>query len=144
MIFSELSVLSKKGGFVMTDAQIFQLFGLAYLVMGIGGVIKRDAYIKLMDDFSKSMGLLFVTGLLTITVGFIMVTFHNVWVMGWTVIITIFGWIALIKGIVILMFPGFYFRIFDSMKKRKMMMRIYPIFVLLIGVFLLLLGFGVF
>ena len=127
----------------MTDAQIFQLFGIAYLVMGIGGVIKRDAYIKLMDDFSKSMGLLFVTGLLTITVGFIMVTFHNVWVMGWTVIITIFGWIALIKGIVILMFPGFYFRIFDSMKKRKMMMRIYPIFVLLIGVFLLLLGFGV-
>ena len=128
----------------MTDAQIFQLFGLAYLVMGIGGVIKRDAYIKLMDDFSKSMGLLFITGLLTITVGFLLVTFHNVWVMGWTVIITIFGWIALIKGIGILMFPGFYFRIFDSMKKRKMMMRIYPIFVLLIGVFLLLLGFGVF
>jgi hypothetical protein len=128
----------------MTDAQIFQLFGLAYLVMGIGGVIKRDAYIKLMDDFSKSMGLLFITGLLTITVGFLLVAFHNVWVMGWTVIITIFGWIALIKGIVILMFPGFYFRIFDSLKKRKTLMSIYPIIVILISIFLLLLGFGVF
>lgn len=127
----------------MTEAQIFQLFGLAYLVMGIGGVIKRDAYIKLMEDFSKSAGVLFLTGLLTLTVGFILVTFHNVWVMSWSVIITIFGWSALIKGILILMFPGFYFRIFDSMKKKKMLMRIYPIFVILIGVFLLLLGFGV-
>ena len=127
----------------MTDAQIFQLFGLAYLAMGIGGVIKRDAYIKLMEDFSKSAGILFLTGLLTITVGFIMVTFHNVWVMGWTVIITIFGWSALIKGILILMFPGFYFRIFDWIKKRKTLMRIYPIFIILISVFLLLLGFGI-
>ncbi len=127
----------------MTDAQIFQLFGLAYLAMGIGGVINKDGYMKFMEDFAKSAGLLLITGLLTITVGFIMVTFHNIWIMGWTVIITIIGWIALIKGILILMFPGFYFRIFDLMKKSKMLMRIYPIFVIIIGVFLLLLGFGV-
>lgn len=127
----------------MTDAQIFQLFGLAYLAMGLGGVINKDGYMKFMEDFAKSAGLLLITGILALILGFLLVSFHNVWVMGWTVIITIFGWITLISGILNLMFPGFYHKVSDAMKKRKMLMRIYPILVIIIGVFLLLLGFGV-
>jgi len=127
----------------MTDAQIFQLFGLAYLVIGLGGVFKKDAYMNLMDDIVKSPAIFFITGVLTLILGFLLVTFHNVWVMGWTVIITIIGWITLISGILNLMFPGFYRKVSDAMMKRKMLMRIYPFFVILIGVFLLLLGFGV-
>ena len=127
----------------MTDAQVFLLFGLAYVVMGLGGVISRDSYKKIMDDYAQSPALLFFTGLVTLTVGFLLVTFHNDWVMDWTVIITIFGWSALIKGVMILMLPSIYISISNSMKKSQMFMKIYAVLVLLIGVFLLLLGFGV-
>lgn len=127
----------------MNDSQIFQLIGLAYAAMGLGGVLSKDSYLRLMEDFANSPALLFLTGILTLVFGFVLVVFHNVWVMGWPVIITIFGWIALFKGIWILAFPGFYAYINGKMKKVAPLMRGYAVVVLLIGVFFLLLGFGV-
>ena len=37
--------------------------------------------------------------------GFLIVNFHNVWVWDWTVIITVLGWLALLKGILLLLLP---------------------------------------
>ena len=36
-----------------------------------------------------------------------MVSYHNLWVNDWRVIITIVGWIALIKGALLLIMPGY-------------------------------------
>ncbi len=127
----------------MTDAQIFQLFGLAYAAMGLGGLIKKDIYKKVMDGYADSTALLLLSGLLALTLGFLLVTFHNVWVMGWTLVITIAGWLALIKGLMILALPGFYTDISNSMRKNPKFMRAYAAFVLLLGIFFLLLGLGV-
>jgi hypothetical protein len=127
----------------MSDAQIFLLFGIAYAAMGIGGLISGDSYRKLTDSFASSPGLLLVTGLLAVVAGFLLVAFHNVWVMGWTVLITIFGWLSLVKGVLILVFPGFYAALSKSMGQKRTLMRVYPIVVLVLGVFFLLVGFGV-
>ncbi len=96
-----------------------------------------------MEDFANSPALLFLTGILTLVFGFVLVVFHNVWVMGWPVIITVFGWIALFKGIWILAFPGFYEYISGKMRMTTPLMRGYAAVVLLIGVLFLLLGFWV-
>ena len=127
----------------MNDSQIFQLIGLAYTAMGLGGVINKDSYRHLAEGFANSPALLFVTGLLTLVIGFVLVSFHNVWVMGWTVLITIIGWAALIKGIMIFVFPGFYMYISKKMEVNLRFMRVYAGIVLAMGVFFLLLGFGV-
>lgn len=127
----------------MSDEQIFQLFGLVYVAMGLGGMIGKDSYKKLLENYAGSPGLLLVTGLLTLTAGFLLVTFHNVWIMGWTVIITVLGWLALVKGVLTLTVPGFYAAISKSMQKNRTLLRVYPVVVLLLGVFFLLLGFGV-
>ncbi|MBN2224707.1 MAG: hypothetical protein JW765_08560 [Deltaproteobacteria bacterium] len=127
----------------MNDAQIFLLIGLAYTAMGLGALLSKGLYKRLLDDFVDSPALLFLTGILTLVLGFVLVVSHNVWVMGWTVIITIFGWLALVKGFMILAFPGFYGYIGSKLKMSGAFMRVYPVIVLLIGVFLLLLGFGV-
>ena len=127
----------------MNDSQIFQLIGLAYTAMGLGGVINKDSYKHLVEGFAGSPALLFMTGLFALVTGFLLVSFHNVWVMGWTVIITVFGWIALFKGIWIFLFPGFYAYVSDKMKVSVRFMRVYAGIVLAIGVFFLLLGFGV-
>jgi hypothetical protein len=39
--------------------------------------------------------------------GLLIVMFHNVWVGSWEVIITILGWLALLKGVVLLVQPEF-------------------------------------
>lgn len=127
----------------MSDAQIFQLIGIAYAAVGLGGLINKNTYNRLIEGFVDSPALLFVTGILALVMGFVLVAFHNVWVMGWTVIITLFGWIALIKGVMILVFPGFYNYLSRKMKMRASFMYAYAASVLLIGVLFLLLGFGV-
>jgi hypothetical protein len=127
----------------MNDAQIFQLFGLAYVAMGLGGLVTRESFKKVIDGYIDSPALLHLSGLLALTLGFLLVTFHNVWVPGWTVVITIGGWLALVKGLMILAFPGLYSRVSNSMKKSPRFMRVYAGFVLLLGVFFLLVGFGV-
>lgn len=127
----------------MTDAQIFQLFGLAYAAMGLGGLIKKDAYQHVIEDYAGSRGLLLLSGLLALTLGFLLVAFHNVWVVGWALLITIFGWLALIKGLMILAFPGFYTGLSGRMKKSPGLMRVYAAIVLLLGVLFLVLGFVV-
>ncbi len=127
----------------MSDAQIFQLIGLAYTAMGLGGLFSKGSYKRLIEGFVDSPALLFLTGLMALILGFVLVVYHNVWVMGWTVIITIFGWLSLIKGMMILTFPGFYASISGKMKMSTGLMRGYAVFVLLIGVFTLVLGFVV-
>ncbi len=127
----------------MTDAQIFQLLGLAYTAVGLGGLIKKDAYKRIIEGYADSTALLVSSGLLALTLGFLLVTFHNVWTMGWSVIITVVGWLVLIKGLMILIFPGFYAGASNSMRKSPRLMRACAACILLLGIFFLLLGFGV-
>jgi uncharacterized protein YjeT (DUF2065 family) len=89
----------------MSDSQIFQIFSLAYLAIGIGIFINPDFYKKMLSGFMENPATLYLGGLMALIIGFLIVTFHNTWTMDLSVIITIIGWIALIKGIVILIFP---------------------------------------
>lgn len=127
----------------MTDAQIFLLLGLAYVVIGLRGFIDKEPYKDLMDGYANSPALLFLTGLVALTVGFLIVTFHNEWSVSWSVIITIFGWLALIKGVLILAFPRFFLKMSGAMQKGRRFFKAYALFVFLLGVLFLLLGFGV-
>jgi len=128
----------------MTDAQIFQLFGLVYAAAGLGGLLTKVGSLQnLLEEFSKSPALLYLSGMMAVVVGFLLVTFHNVWALDWTVIITVIGWISLIKGLVLLSLQGMYAKIFDFMHKQTTFLKGYSVFVLLIGVFFLVLGFVV-
>ena len=89
----------------MTDAQIFQVLGIVYLAVGIGMLINPDFYKKLMSEFSENPPSMYLSGLAAIVIGYLLVTYHNIWPNDWPVIITIFGWVALIKGLFLLLLP---------------------------------------
>jgi hypothetical protein len=57
------------------------------------------------ESFERSQGLTFTSGFFTLVFGMVLVTFHNLWVKNWIVLITIVGWMALLKGIMLIMFP---------------------------------------
>lgn len=50
---------------------------------------------------------IFSWGIFATVVGFLIVSNHNTWESSWVVLVTITGWIALIKGLSMLIFPGF-------------------------------------
>lgn len=49
--------------------------------------------------------LVFLTALLTIILGLVLVISHNVWQMNWRILITIIAWATLIKGLLLLFSP---------------------------------------
>ena len=50
-------------------------------------------------------GFTLVSGYLALIIGLATVILHNVWVADWRVVITVFGWLSLLKGIVRIGFP---------------------------------------
>jgi hypothetical protein len=52
---------------------------------------------------NRAFGLTY--GFLSLFLGLASVLLHNVWELNWHVLITIFGWLALIKGILVIAWP---------------------------------------
>jgi uncharacterized protein YjeT (DUF2065 family) len=126
----------------MTDAQIFQVLGIVYLAVGIGMLINPDFYKKLMSEFSENPPSMYLSGLAAMVIGYLLVTFHNIWPNDWPVIITIFGWVALIKGLFLLLLPRVSIKIssFFQIQMTKLL-TVWAIVVAVVGVLLAWLGF---
>ena len=86
---------------------IARSLGVIYLTVGIGLFLFRESYILVFRKILESPGYALLGGFMAIVGGMAMVTYHNLWVNDWRVIITIIGWVALIKGIILLLFPGY-------------------------------------
>jgi cytochrome bd-type quinol oxidase subunit 2 len=80
------------------------LAGSAFLVVGLSLFI--NPYVRTaMNDLVNNQGLLWVTGLITFVMGTVMLALYNTWSKSWRVLVTIIGWLAVIKGAVLMLFP---------------------------------------
>ena len=125
----------------MSDAQIFQIFSLVYISIGIGIIINSDFYKKAFEDFTQCGSAMYFGGIMALAIGFIIVTFHNTWTKDFAVIITIVGWIALIKGILILVQPNLMIAITKAFLHKERNLKIQAVIILIIGLLLSFLGF---
>jgi hypothetical protein len=92
-----------------TSKYIARLMGPVLLIIGIGMVMgmltEGDAYSSLLKEFIGSRALIFVTGVLALVAGLAVVNAHNHWVADWRVIVTVLGWLMILRGIMNLVFP---------------------------------------
>ncbi|MCK4818514.1 hypothetical protein KA005_22280, partial [bacterium] len=111
-----------------TSVFIARIFGLCYLIIGTGFVFNRKAFQQVMEDFCKNAALVFYGGILALVVGVVIILTHNVWVADWTVIITIIGWLGLIKGIWIIVFPNTVSKFMQAYLKNENLLLVHSIF----------------
>ncbi|MHA1518100.1 MAG: hypothetical protein ACTSYK_05785 [Alphaproteobacteria bacterium] len=83
---------------MQTSVFLAQLIGPVMLVAAISMLINRDSQRAMARAFLDSPPLIYISGVLVMTVGLAIVLNHNVWVADWRVIITLFGWMATIGG----------------------------------------------
>ena len=125
----------------MSDAQIFQLFSLVYLAVGIGMLINPDFYKKLFTDFCESAAVMYLGGLMALAVGFLILTHRGIrCTQDWAMILSLIGWLALIKGILILVRPNMMIAMTKAMMKDSLL-KILPAIIILIGLAFSFLGF---
>jgi hypothetical protein len=93
-----------------TSRYIARLMGPVMLIIGIGMIMgmltEGEGYSSLMKEFIGSRALIFVTGSLALLAGLAVVNAHNLWVPDWRVIVTVLGWLLIVRGISNLVFPA--------------------------------------
>lgn len=125
----------------MSDAQIFQVFSLVYISVGIGMVINPEFYKNMFADFVERPAVLYLGGVTALVVGYLLVAFHNTWTADLSVIITVLGWMALVKGVVIFVCPKHMIRLMKGLVEKKNFMKIEAIVAIVAGVVFVWLGF---
>lgn len=102
------------------DITIFlaRFWGALFMILGLQSVFANllGRTIKMTEEKAVTVS----TGYITFLLGLATVILHNVWVLNWTVAITILGWATLLKGITKIGFPEHVHKqaqIFKSMDK---------------------------
>lgn len=88
-----------------TSILVAQIAGVAYLALGLGMLLDPGYYKKAFDSMVKDPSYILFGGMMALVIGFLIVNVHNVWVQDWPVIVTLIGWIALVKGVLLLLMP---------------------------------------
>ena len=116
----------------MDEAVYFaKLLAVIYLCAGLGAIMNKKHLQRVLEDFTKNTGLDYLGALVSLILGFIMVSFYNTWQWNWTLLITLMGWGAVLKGAVHLLFPEFTMKMMKLFLKKKWVGMIGPVCLLL-------------
>jgi len=75
---------------------IARILGPVLLIIGIGLLLEGDAFRAMAGEFVRDQGLIYI---LTLAAGLAILNVHHLWTRDWRVLITIFGWLFLVGGI---------------------------------------------
>ena len=119
---------------------IAKMASVIYLSASLGAFFSADYYRKIADDLFSNSALIYVTGFITVIIGFLIVTYHTRWTRNWIVLITILGWLAMVKGICLIAFPRFVHMLSERMFTDSGA-RIFPYAALCLGLLFAYFGF---
>lgn len=91
----------------MNEITIFmaKLIALIYIPIGIGMLIGQIKAKDMFASYEKSSAFTLFMGIFAVSAGLVLITYHNIWVKGWPVLITALGWIAVVEGVLFIAFP---------------------------------------
>ena len=118
-----------------------KLIGLLYLLIGFGVFINKGYYKEVFEKMLKNEVFAFFGGVLSFVAGCAIISAHNLWVGDWTLIITLFGWAAVIKGALLLLVPRFQLSMAKSVMKSEFYLNLTGVICVVIGLILCYFGF---
>lgn len=124
-----------------TSIYLAKLMGPVICVAGLGFLFNRQAFLTLAKDFIDNTGLIMMSGFFALVMGLAIVNAHNVWVMDWPVIITIFGWAAVIAGFMRITMPSLVSLIAKSILSKSSFLTIHAIILIILGGWISYIGY---
>lgn len=127
----------------MTNAELIAgLAGPVMMAVAIAMLINRQTVVTLLKGIGNDHGFIFLAGILTLLAGLAIVRAHNVWSAEWTVLITIVGWLAVIAGIVRMIWPDRIAHINTSAMGTENAITAWALVALMLGAFLTAKGYA--
>ena len=88
-----------------TTIVLAQALGIICTVTGVSMLVNKKGVASAINELAKNEGLLWLFGFIALLVGAPIVALNNDWSSGLELCITIMGWLAVLKDVVILVFP---------------------------------------
>lgn len=118
------------------------LLGPALITIAIAMLTNRRALDAMAGQMPDNLAVVFLAGLLLLVTGLAVIRVHNVWSGGWPVLITIFGWMAAIGGMVRMIIPDQSAEMAAHVFNSRPLTMACAIATLCIGAYMTLAGFG--
>jgi hypothetical protein len=88
------------------SAILVQLFvGILCLIVSVMLWVRRNQLDALIEDFRNNSALIYVGGFISLLLGLFIVLLHNDWSSTPSVLVSGFGWLAAVKGALLLIWP---------------------------------------
>jgi len=129
MLYEELSLYLAK------------LIGITMLISGLAMIFNKLNFQKTSQELSHSHALMMFIAYTPLIIGLAMILAHNVWVWDWPVLITIFGWLFFLCGIIRLFFQNYIMKMLEKVSKKGKLFFYSGIFMLIVGLILTYMGF---
>lgn len=110
-----------------------------YLIVFFVILSFNPSRIKQIIEYAKDQKFAILTSFLAITIGLINILLHNVWQANWRIIITLLGWIALFKGLIMFTYPLGVLKRLEILNVK--FLQVVYVFLLLCGLYLLNMGY---
>ena len=121
---------------------ISKLLGPVILVLSIPMIIMPASLQETTKRFLADSPLILISGVLAMTAGLSIVNTHNIWVLNWPLIITLFGWALVLGGASRIIVPRIVGKVGWAMMGSPAITRIVGAFWALLGAFLTLKGYA--
>lgn len=106
----------------MNTIVIAQVLGIFLAVTGISMVVNSRGTANAIEAAVQDKGLFFTWGILALLIGATVVVLNDMWTSGLPLLVTILGWITLIKGVFILILPGAAVALYRKINKSGLLM----------------------
>jgi hypothetical protein len=125
---------------MITSIVLAKVFGIFLFIMGIGSIRNHQRISGAISEIFEFKIIQLILGIIPLLIGSFIVSIHNMWILYWTVIITLLGWIFLLIGIIRLIFTEFWLNRVKSMQD-KVSLKFSGSITALIGLVLMYFGF---
>jgi hypothetical protein len=125
------------------QASIFlaRLLGPLFLIVGASVLLNPKAFRDIAAEVVKSVTLVYLFGFLDFAAGLAIVLTHNLWVADWRVLITLVGWLLLIRGAVRILIPETVMGYAAKVIRNKQLMPVAGVVTGIIGLVLCYFGY---
>lgn len=123
---------------MMATHFIADALSIYFFIVGIAMLVNAKRYVTIFTEMTNSASLLVLAGVIAVVIGILIVLSHDVWE-GWPMLVTIAGWLALLKGACLLIIPTRFLDLFRPLYKETSI-RIMGIVIILLGVLFAFVG----
>jgi len=117
---------------------VAKILGIYLIVSGLFLLLKGKTVPHLLKDFFDHPATVYLTGVILIFLSSMYLVQYNIWDGSWKVLVTLFAWIVMLKGLSYILFPQALNQI--MVKKFRKSFGIYGVIAIIIGTYLFFLG----